>query len=417
MRILFLTQYYWPEVGAASQRLTYFARYLVQRGHKVTVLCSVPNYPEGKTYSGYRTKFVQTQQDEGVTLFRCWTYIDRSQNTFRRVLHYFSFTITSFLVALFQRRADIIFVSSPPLFLGMSVAVLGRIKRIPFVFDIRDVWPESAVAVGMMREDSWLTKIAGKMERLIYRASDHITVTCEGIARDFQRKGVARQKISFLPSGSELDIFEPVSHREKERYKKEFGVDEQFVVTYAGNIGLPQNPEILVECAKLLCDRENIAIFVIGEGVLREKLERRINSIGLRNLRMFGRMPRKDVGRFYAMSDIGLVLMKNSKAFKNMLPAKLFDLWAAGLPIIINLRGEAADLVEKAQSGVVVKPDDPAALAEAILEMKERQVEARKMGQNGRSFLAQFYDRKVLSEKLEQILMSTEQRTSFTHYG
>lgn len=407
MKILILSEHYWPEIGAASNRITYMARFLALKGHDVTVICPAPNYPEGKLYKGWRNRFFSRMKDGEVNIIRTWMVVNRGGSFFPRILHYVSFMTTAFFAALGCGKPDILVVTSPPLFIGISGVLLSRIWRVPFAFDVRDIWPESAVVVGMMRK-GFFFGLAEKIEKLIYRTADHITVTAKGIQKNIVAKGIAESKISFVPNGAELDFFYPIDDGGRARLKNEMWLTNTFVVLYGGNIGMAQNPGVLVDCAKLLPDQSNIMFLVAGGGVQREVLENEAKEMGLKNIRFLGQIERNEMKRIYGVSDVGFILYKKSDLFANVLPAKLFDMWSAGLPIIINLAGEAAELIERSQSGMVAASEDPAALKNAILKMMRNPEQRKEMGKNGRMFAEQYFDREKIAEQFENILFQTK---------
>lgn len=409
MKILIISQHYWPEIGAASNRITYVARFLVSRGHHVTVVCPAPNYPEGKLYKGWQNKFFERMEDGGVHIIRTWMVLNRGESFLPRVLHYGSFMKTAFFAALRAGRPDILVVSSPPLFIGVSGALLSMVWRVPFLFDVRDIWPESAVAVGIMKKGLFF-RIGEMLEKLIYRRANHITVTARGIQKNIVAKGIAKSKISFVPNGAELDFFYLADDGERARFKNEMWFTNTFVVLYAGNIGMAQNPGILINCAKLLRDQPHIMFFVVGGGVQREVLENEAKERGLKNIRFLGQVERNEMKRIYGVSDVGLILYKKSDLFANVLPAKLFDMWSAGLPLIINLKGEAGELIERSKSGMVIQSEDPSALKDAILEMMRNPEQRKEMGKQGRMFAEQYFNREKIAEEFEKILLEVFDR-------
>ena len=387
--------------------MTYTARFLAGRTHQVTVICPAPNYPEGKIYEGWKNQLFKRMTDNNVHVLRTWIVPDRGRSFLKRLLHYSSFMITGFFAALAQKRPEIIVVSSPPLFIGLSGALLSKIWRVPFVFDVRDVWPESAAAVGIMKKGLFF-RVAEGLERRIYRAAARITVTSQGIEKAIVAKGISQSKISFIPNGAELDFFYPADEMGRARLKNEYWLTNKFVVLYGGNVGLAQNTEILIRCAHILRDKKDIVFLMVGGGVIRESIEAQAKKKGLENIRFLGQVSRDEMKKVYGLSDAGLILYKKSDVFANVLPGKLFDLWAAGLPIIINLKGEAGDLITRARSGVVVAGEDPQALCEAILHLWKNPEKREEMGKNGRKFAERYFDREKISAQFEKILLEVK---------
>lgn len=395
MKILFITQYYPPEIGAASNRIGYFAQFMAKAGHEVSVLTSSPNYPEGKIYPGYKNRYSK-QIENGVTVHRTRIFLTPKSGTISRLIHYLSF-IASSLVAKFKiARPDVIIATSPPLFVGLIGVIFKKLWRTKLVTDIRDIWPESVESVGAVK-NSRLIKQAKKMAQWIYKSSDNITATSPGIQKQIPFP------VTIIPNGAELDLFKPDTNGSQIRRK--WNVEGKFVVLYTGNLGLAQAPEIFIKTAKILKgDHLDIAFLIVGSGVYFEKLQKEAHENGLTNLIFTGVQPRVRMPEFVAAADVCIIPYKAADTFRNTFPSKMFDYMAGGKPILINLEGEASELIKKAQCGMLVKEEDAQDLANVILKLKADRNLTKALGKAGREFVEANYQRKKIATLLQQVV-------------
>lgn len=400
MKILFISQYYPPEIGAASNRIGYNAKYLAQAGHEVSVLTSAPNYPEGKLYKGYANKYT-VQNENGVTVYRTRILLSPKTNAMSRLAHYMSFIITSFVAAKRISKPDIIIATSPPLFVGMLGVLFKKLWKIPFILDIRDLWPESVESVGVVKNRR-LLKQGERLAHWIYKNADHITATSPGIQKNLPL--AAAKKVTIIPNGAELDLFKPDT--DGNHMRKTWNLNNKFIVLYTGNLGLAQAPEIFVKTAEILKNEHDIAFLIVGTGVLKPKLQEEANKKNLTNLIFTDSQPRSKMPAFVAAANVCVIPYKAANTFRNTLPSKMFDYMAGGKPIIINLEGEASQLIEKAGCGNLAKEEDPKSLAEKILYLKQNPAVSEAMGKSGRDFVEKDYRREVIATNLEKLILN-----------
>lgn len=397
MRILFISQFYPPEIGAASNRIGYFAKFLAKAGHEVSVLTSAPNYPEGKVYAGFQNRWT-VQKDNGVTVYRTRIFLSTQKKILSRLAHYLSFIIASVIAKRKIQKPDFIIATSPPLFVGLIGVIFKKLWRgVRFILDIRDIWPESVESVGAVRSKTLLRQ-GEKLARYIYRRADHITCTSPGI-----KKLLTLANITILPNGAELDLFRP--DISGDHIRRTWNLENKFVVLYTGNLGLAQAPEIFIKTAEILKQVRNDAAFlIVGAGVLFQKLQNEAAQKNLTNIIFTGARPRSEMPAFVAAANVCVIPYKKADTFRNTFPSKMFDYMAGAKPIIINLKGEASDLMEKAGCGLLANEENPRSLAETVIDLQKNPEKAKVMGQSGRIFVEKHYQREKIAEDLNCLL-------------
>lgn len=382
MRLLVLTQYYAPEVGAAQTRLGALARQLVLRGDEVEVITALPNYPKGRTFEGYRGRVVHTEMIDGATVRRVWTYPAIGTGV-RRLANYLSFVVTCVIGLLQARKPDIVFVESPPLFTAVPGIVYARLRRVPVVLNVADMWPDAAVAVGALGEGRTL-QLALALERWAYREADLVTTVTPGFHDELTgSKGVPASKIVMLANGADTDLFRPDAGDEQMREQLDLP-DGPFLV-YPGTMGLAHGLDGLVEAMAMLRDDEDAPfLLMIGAGTDRARIEARVTELGLRNVVFRDAIPVRDLARLLPLAEAAVVTLSNIPFFEHTRPAKLFPLMAAGLPVIHAGGGQGARDVDEAQGGLVI-PNRGPAIAEAIRTLHADPVLREKLGAAGRA--------------------------------
>lgn len=400
MHILFLTHYFPPEVGAPQARIFETCRQLVELGHEVTVLTGFPHYPGGRIFDGYRWRLFMKEEMEGVRVVRSWVYATRNRGSLHRVANQFSFALSSLAGSLLVGGCNVMVVESPPLFLGVSGYVIGRLKRAPFMFYVADLWPESAVVLGVLRGRVAI-KMAKLMESFIYRRATWVAGVTEGICCALLREGVPARKIVHLTNGVDTTFFQPVADRKKAR--DDLLSAQGFVAMYAGTIGLAQGLGVALDAAKLLAD-EGVSFLLIGDGAEKERLVIRAQVEGIENVRFLPTQERDRMPAIISAADVFLVTLKGEPLFEAALPSKIFEAMACARPLVLVARGEAADLVGRSGAGLVVEPDDPRLLADAILKIKGDSALGRSMGRSGRLLVERNFDRVALVRRLEEKL-------------
>jgi len=406
MRILYLSQYFLPEMGATQIRAYEMASNWVRLGHQVTMISEVPNHPAGIIAPAYRGKVYKIDDLDGIETIRVWVKTTPRKNFFNRIIFYFSFMVNAVLAGLFlaRRSYDLIYASSPPLFVGGAALALSSLRHLPLVFEVRDLWPESAVALGEL-SNPWAISLANRLENACYRRAKKIVVVTQGIQNRLLGRGVPSEKICLIPNGANIDLFN-YNPEDRVRIRYKMGWEGKFVAIYAGILGIAQGLESVVETARLLRDREDIQIVLIGDGPAKDDLLKVISEFGLANVSLLPEQPRGQIPAFLSASDIALIPLRDVDIFKGALPSKLFDAWACQRPVLLSVDGEARSLMEQAGGGIFVPPEDSVQMASAILQLKSQPELREEMGKRGREITIDHYSRKTQAENLAKILTS-----------
>ncbi len=368
MHILFLTDNFPPEGNAPATRTFEHARDWVEKGHKVTVITCAPNFPEGKVYEGYKNKWLSKQTIKGVIVWRVKTYITPNEGFIKRTIDYTSFMVSSLIFGLFVRKVDAVIGTSPQFFTVISAWALAKCKRVPFIFELRDIWPASIIAVGAMRA-SWVIDILENLELFLYRQADLIISVTHSFKSELESRGVPADKIKIILNGVDLKRFTPLQGKD-EILANMYGLKNKFVIGYIGTHGLAHALENVVEAAELVANKDNIRIVFVGGGADRSRLEKIVFDRGLKNIIMIPRQPKEHMPQVWSLCDISLVHLKDSPFFKTVIPSKIFESMAMGLPILMAVPiGEATEIIEKYKAGINVSPGCPKQLSEKFLEL------------------------------------------------
>jgi glycosyltransferase involved in cell wall biosynthesis len=408
MRILILTQYYPPETGAPQNRLSDLAQRLTELGHKVTVLTALPNYPRGEIFRAYRGRVMTEENSAGINVIRTWIYATKNKSFLRRLLNYFSFVISSFALGLWKiGPQDVVVVESPPLFLGISGVLLSVFKNARLVMNVSDLWPDSAIAMGILGNKS-LIRLSRWLEEFLYKRSFLITGQTRGIVENI-RSRFADKRVALITNGVDVEAFVLASQSDqKNPIRREFGFGNKFVIGYAGLHGLAQGLETIIHAARLVAERDDLLFVFFGDGPEKEKLARLAHQLRLKNVRF---LPSQDTTRMPGIVgsfDIALVPLKRLDLFKGALPSKMFEAMAAAVPIIVTIDGEARELVETAQAGIPIDAENPEALANAILDLHRDRNRRKAFGVNGRRYVIEHYDRRKIAREFEHLLIENE---------
>ena len=395
MKLLFVTDNFPPELNAQAGRVYERACYWARWGHKVTVLTSFPNFPEGKLFSGYRNRWREVCEIDGIRVVRVKTFIAPNAGVALRILDFLSFMVTSFIVGLFESRPDVLAVSSPQFFAAVGTCMLARVRRLPFVMEVADLWPDSIVAVGAMR-DGLTLKAVKKLELFLYRSADVVIALVPGIRENLVNRGVPAHKVQVVRNGVDLERYAP--RIRDMALAARWGICAQdFIVGHIGTLGMAHGLMNVVEAAAQTTD-PNIHYLFVGAGIERDRLIAETKRRGLGNVTFMPAQPKKIIPAAWSLCDVALVHVRNEPFFKSTLPAKMFEAMGMGLPILLVApKGDASEIVEKEQVGVWVPSDNPAALSAAISSLKsdpERLSEFRKHS----TYAAPRYTRKLQAE-------------------
>jgi colanic acid biosynthesis glycosyl transferase WcaI len=409
MRILYLSQYFPPEVGATQTRAYEMARYLVSAGHEVTMLTEVPNHPSGVIPPEYRGKLYERADLEGIDVIRVWVKTSPEKTFITRMAFYLTYMIDAALAGLILARGryDVLYATSPPLFVGGAALSLSYLRRIPLVFEVRDLWPESAVALGEMTNPRAVAA-AGKLEEMCYNRARCIVVVTEGIRRRLEDRGFGG-KVALIPNGANTDLFRPVPEAGA-ALRAELGLTGKFLVLYAGIHGVAQGLETVLEAARLVQGVPDIHFLFVGEGPRKADLQALRNKLALTNVTMLAERPRSEMPAFLSAADVALVPLRGLELFRGAMPSKMFDAWACGCPVVLSIDGEARQLLGMADAGVFVEAENAEQMARAILRLKEEPGKLRRYRENGRRFVEAHYSRQHLAACLEALLLGMIER-------
>lgn len=404
MRILYLSQYFPPEVGATQTRAYEMARGLVQAGHQVTMLCEVPNHPSGIIPPEYRGMWYRRDRLDGIDVLRVWVKASPVKTFGTRLAFYLSYMASATVMGLLRARGpfDLIYATSPPLFVGGAGLALHWLKRIPLVFEVRDLWPESAVAMGEL-SNPWAIRLSARLAQMCYQQSRRIVVVTEGIRQALIQQGLPADKIALIPNGANTDLFRP-DPEGAAALRRQWGLENAFIVIYAGILGLAQRLETVLEAAALLRDLPQVHFLFVGTGPRAAALRAYQNELQLSNVTFLGQRPREQMPAHLSAANLALVPLRRHEIFADAVPSKMFDAWACGCPTLITISGEARRVLERAGAGFFVEPEDPAAMATAIRRWHRSPDALREMGQRGRQFVEQHYSRQAQARQLVRLL-------------
>lgn len=405
MNILFLTQFYWPEVRTAPINLAAMANDLQTKGHKVMVITGFPNHPLGRIYEGYKIQPWQWDDVRGVKVLRLPLYPDHSRSLARRMLNYGSFALSAATLGSFLSynfKPDIMFTYFAPLTVGAPAAILSLLHRIPMVYWITDLWPENLHAGGA-RIGPGMYRTIRKVEDWGYRQAKTICVDSPGFKHNLIEKGVPSHKIHVVVEWADEDLFFPTKY--DENLAQQFGLAGKFNIIYGGTLGPVQGLGTVIDAARLLQDLENMQFVFIGDGNDEENLKRQVSEYALQNVRFIPRQPPEDIHRFFALADVLLVHLKRKPIFELQLPSKIIAYLACGRPILCAMSGSAAKIVHDAGAGVFCRSEDPQAMAEQVRTLYAMSKSEREaMGQRGRQTHLHNYTRTVQVNRIEEIL-------------
>ncbi|MEA1927581.1 MAG: glycosyltransferase family 4 protein [Candidatus Auribacterota bacterium] len=403
MQVLFFSHYFPPEVNAPASRTYANCKRWVKAGHRVTVITGAPNCPDGVVYKGYRNRLFQRELQDGIEVIRVWTYLAANKGTFFRIINYLSYMFSAILASLSRKKPDIMIATSPQFFCGWAGIIAGRLRNVPLLLEIRDIWPESIIAVGAIKNKT-IIRFLEWWEMKMYRASRHIITVGEGYRKRLLEKGIPAQKISVVMNGVDKSVFFP--RPPDLELKKRLGISEKFVCSYVGTIGLASGLEVVLQAAILLreINREDIVFLLVGSGAMREKLEAESTRLGISNVIFTGRLEKSEMPAILSISDAVLVHLKKTDLFATVMPSKLFEASGMGRPIICGVPGYASRLVEESGGGICIEPDNPGQLVDTIEVLANNLDWGKKMGKSGHKFITARFDRDYLAKKYLSII-------------
>jgi len=397
VRILILTQYFPPEVGAPQNRLYELAVRLQKKGADITVLTAMPNYPQMEIHADYKGKFYAYEEMNGLKVHRSWIYVSKSKGIVKRLLNYFSFVKTSAWIGMFKLgKFDYILCESPPLFLGLTAYFLKLIKRSKLIFNVSDLWPESAEKLGIVTNKFFLWN-ATKLEEFMYRKSYFITGQTQGICKNIQTR-FPKKKVYWLPNGVDLSYYNPNETHEDWRKKNNFAAND-FLLLYAGIIGHAQGLEVILHAAKKLENEKQIKFILLGSGPEKEKLIALQKELSLSNVLFFDAVSKKEMPAIVSAIDVAVIPLKKLDLFKGAIPSKIFENLAMKKPILLGVEGEAKELfIDEGKCGLAFEPENTEDLKNKTLELFSNRNSIAQLGENGYKYVEQKFTRDKIAE-------------------
>jgi colanic acid biosynthesis glycosyl transferase WcaI len=393
-------------MGAPAARVSELSRHWVAAGHDVTVLTGFPNHPDGVLRPEYRKAFrrgVFREKVDGINVVRSWLLPFPNRKAHERMLNYSSFSISAAIVGSFFERPDVVIATSPQILVGLPGWWIAKIKRVPFVFEVRDLWPESLAAVGM--SNPLLNRVIGKIASFLYKRADHIAVVTPAF-RDHLRRHwqVAAQNISVIQNGVETKLFSPDAEDANIRSKLNAG--EKFVVSFIGTLGLAHGLDCLIAAAEQLQrSHPDILFLLVGEGADRERMLAQAKRKNLSNITFISQLPRETIPAYICTSDACLVLLKQSEVFKTVIPTKMLEFMSCGRPIILGVDGQARQILECSGGGIYIPPENARALCDAILSLRNQPQWCESMGRAGRAYVVANLSRERTARDYLDVLM------------
>lgn len=403
MRILFFSHYFPPEGNAPASRVSALAQHWVNAGHEVTVITCVPNVPNGVPYEGYKNKLWQVEDWKGVRVVRVWTFLAPNKGTVKRTLNYVSYMFTAFLAGLFVKRPDIIVATSPQFFCGWGGALAAKFRRRPMILEIRDIWPESIQAVGAVQNRMAL-KILAWLEHGLYKSAKHIVTVGEGYRQKLLERQVPAEKMTIISNGVDRDQF--TLREASPALKAKYGLEGAYVCSYIGTVGMAAGLEVVLRAATKLkaAKRNDIKFLIVGDGAALESLKTAAAQAGLDNVVFTGRQPKETMPDYLATTDVCLVHLKKQDLFTTVMPSKIFEALAMVRPVILGVKGFAAEFLQRSGGGVCIEPEDEDALLAELEKMRANPAAAKAEAGKGREFVMKNFDRGVLAQQYLQLL-------------
>lgn len=411
MRILFLTHYFPPEVNAPASRTFEHCRAWAAAGHQVAVVTNVPNHPAGKVYPGYHNRLSQSEVVGGIAVYRLLTFLAPNRGVIRRSINYFFYLVMAVLAAPFLPRTDVVVSTSPQFFCGLAGYLVSRIKRVPWVLEVRDLWPASIIAVGAVNRSlklRWLQWLA----QFAYRKADRIVCVTDSFRETIARDGIPAAKISVIKNGVDISFFNPDRAPDWTAVPGLAALKDKFVVSYVGTHGMAHGLDSVLEAAEILRGHPEIMFLLVGDGAERERLVRKREMMRLSNLLMLDQQPKDRMPAIWAATAVSLVVLRDEPLFETVIPSKIFESMAMMKPVILGVRGESKALVEESGGGICVAPGNPQALARAIRRLHEDPALVQSLGRAGRQFVEQNFERNRLAQRYAELLAAVvEERT------
>ncbi len=402
MRILFLTHYFPPEVNAPANRTYEHCRAWAAAGHEVHVITCVPSHPVGVPFPGHRRGWYRREEIDGIQVHRVWTHLAPNRGVFRRTVNYLSFVPSALFRSWRLGRFDVLVGTSPQFFCPVATWLAAVVRRTPWVFELRDLWPESISAVGAMHKSLPL-RLLERLELRMYRNASAVVCLTRAFMENLESRGINSSKLKYVPNGI-VPSFWDSGARDRGRAQLGLTADE-IAVSYVGTIGMAHGLGTMLDAASVLrTSHPNVRFFVVGDGAELADLKTRAASLGLSNVAFTGLLPHEDIAAIMAGTDVALVTLKPSETFKTVLPSKMFEAMAARKPIVLAVEGEAKQVLERARGGLCVAPGDSHALAAAIDRLAGDPDLRLQLGTCGAEYVAREFNRARWAARYLEIL-------------
>ena len=404
MHILFLSDNFPPEVNAPASRTHEHGRQWVAAGEQVTVITCAPNFPTGRVFPGYRNRLWQQEQIDGMRVIRVWSYITANEGFARRVFDYVSYMLMAFAAALFVRRVDIVVATSPQFFTAVAGWATAALKRVPFVFELRDLWPESIKAVGAMKESAVIRALE-RLELFLYRRAALIVSVTHSFRDTLMQRGIAGDKIEVITNGVDVARFSP---RPKDAaLEAELSLQHSFVAGYIGTHGMAHGLETLLEAIQRLREHPqgcHIRLVLLGDGARKAALREEAARLGVADAVHFvDTVPKEQVARYWSLLDVSIIHLRRTELFTTVIPSKLFECMGMGIPVLHGVAGESARIVEREGCGLVFEPENVNQLVESLLRLQQYGAERGRLRAAALA-AARHYDRGVLASRMLELL-------------
>lgn len=398
LHILFFTENFPPEVNASATRVFERAKYWVSWGHEVTVLTCAPNFPDGKVFEGYRNAWYRTGQLHGIRVVRVKTFISRNQGVLFRILDFLSFMVVGFFAGLLQPRPDVIISTSPQFFAALGAWATAAVRRLPYIFELGDLWPASIAAVGAMRQGFALRTIE-RVELFLYRHAQAVVALTNSFKQDLTARGVDPGKIVVARNGVDLGLYSP---RERDQaLAKELGLQDKFVIGYLGTLGMAHALDNVLLAAERLRGDDRFRFLFVGSGASKEALQAQAEARALVNVVFVDRQEKSRMPAYWSLCDVALVHLKESPVFATVIPSKIFEAMGMGVPILLAApRGEASEIVVEQGAGRWIAAERPEELANAVIELARDRQQLASLARAAHRAAAQFTRERQADEVL-----------------
>ncbi len=408
MKILFITDNFPPEVNAPATRTYEHAKEWVKNKNvEVTILTCVPNFPHGKVYNGYKNKLYQIEYKDGIKIIRVWSYITSNSGFIKRVLDYISFALSAFVVGLFQ-KTDVIVATSPQFFTTWAGWGLSKVKRKPWIFELRDLWPESIKTVGAMKQGK-VIEILEKIELALYKDANKVIAVTDAFKTNLINRGIEKDKIEVVTNGANIELFKP---REKDtKLLKELNLEDKFIVGYIGTHGMAHSLDFIVNSLSKITD-ESIHFLFIGDGAMKQTIVELAKKLQLKNVTFLDPIAKEEVPRYLSVCDISLAPLKKEDNFKTVIPSKIFEASAMLKPTLLGVEGQAQEIIENYNAGLCFEPENERDFLEKLVKIKNDRSLYKQL-QDGCKKLVVEYDRKILANQMFYLFLECEKRLLF----